>query len=379
PDILKIQTLTRKFIEGISDLLDINLNNDYTFFKNLSNHLERLFRNDTVKYPEYFGIDEIVERNKEVLKVVEEKKYILEEYSKREIELQDMKFISVYICVAIEKKKNKVKDLTIVTICNNGISTSQFLKEQLIKYFDFISIEVLPYHEFKEKNLDKVDLIISTVELQETDKEYVLVSPILSIEDILRIDNKLDEIKLERIKGIERNESNFTVSNENHFKDSIALSDLLKIKNIELDIEAQNWREAIEKASKILEDNGDIDKKYTEAMIENIEENGPYIVISKGFALPHGKFDHGVNRLSMSLVRLKEPVKFGIEELDPIYFICVLSAIDDKAHLKALFTLVNILKMEGFYSSIKAAKEKENLHNVIKKYEEKYIKLNNWR
>jgi len=379
PDILKIQTLTRKFIEGISDLLDINLNNDYTFFKNLSNHLERLFRNDTVKYPEYFGIDEIVERNKEVLKVVEEKKYILEEYSKREIELQDMKFISVYICVAIEKKKNKVKDLTIVTICNNGISTSQFLKEQLIKYFDFISIEVLPYHEFKEKNLDKVDLIISTVELPETDKEYVLVSPILSIEDILRIDNKLDEIKLERIKGIERNKSNFTISNENHFKDSIALSDLLKVKNIELDIGAKNWREAIEKASRILEDNGDIEKKYTEAMIENIEENGPYIVISKGFALPHGKFDHGVNRLSMSLVRLKEPVKFGIEELDPIYFICVLSAIDDKAHLKALFTLLNILKMEGFYSSIKAAKEKENLHNVIKKYEEKYIKLNNWR
>src|SRR5699024_9345125 len=30
PDLLKIQTLTRKFIEGISDLLDINLNNDYT-------------------------------------------------------------------------------------------------------------------------------------------------------------------------------------------------------------------------------------------------------------------------------------------------------------------------------------------------------------
>lgn len=379
PDILKIQTLTRKFIEGISSSLDINLNNDYIFFKSLSNHLERLFREDNTKYPEFFGMDSIIEKNQEVLNAVKDNKIILEEYSKKTLTLEDMKYIAIYICVAIEKKKNKVKDIFVVIICNSGISTSQFLKEQLKKYFDFISIKVLSYYEFKEIELEHVDLIISTVELQDMDLDYILISPIFSLEEAITLDKKLDEIKLKRIKGTKKQKPEFIIPQENHFKESLRLSQLLTIDKIKVDIKANDWKDSILKASKILEDNGDIESEYTKAIIDNVEENGPYIVISKGFALPHGKYDQGVNRLSMSLIRLETPVSFGIEELDPIDFICVLSTIDNKAHLKALFTLVNILKMEGFYSELMKGKAEENLYQTIKKYEQKYIKINNWR
>lgn len=379
PDILKIQTLTRKLIEGISNSLDINLNNDYIFFKNLSNHLERLFREDNTKYPEFFGMDDIIEKNQEVLNAVKDNKRILEEYSKETLTLEDIKYIAIYICVAIEKKKNKIKDIFVVIICNSGISTSQFLKEQLKKYFDFISIKVLSYYEFKEIELEYVDLIISTVELQDMELDYILISPLFSLEEAITLDKKFDEIKLKRIKGTKKQKPKFIIPQENHFKESLRLSQLLTIDKIKVDIKANDWKDSILKASKILEDNGDIESEYTKAIIDNIEENGPYIVISKGFALPHGKYDQGVNNLSMSLIRLETPVSFGIKELDPIDFICVLSTIDNKAHLKALFTLVNILRMEGFYSELMKGKTEENLYKTIKEYEQKYIKINNWR
>lgn len=104
-EILKIQMLTRKFIESVSKSLDINLNNDYIFFKNLSNHLESLFSDSNIKYPEYFGIDETVRNNKFVLNAVKENLKILEDYAERKISYIDIAFIVVYICAAIEKKK----------------------------------------------------------------------------------------------------------------------------------------------------------------------------------------------------------------------------------------------------------------------------------
>lgn len=374
PDIIKIQMLTRKFIEAISSFLNINLNNDYNFFMNLSSHLERLFSSSGVKYPEYFGIDEIVERNKIILKAVEENLEILEEYAEKDINYIDIKFIVVYICVAIEKKKNSVNDLSVIIVCNNGISTSQLLKEQLLKYFDFIIIEVLSFHQLENVSLENADLIISTIPLDYYRFEYIHVSPILGIDDIVSIDKKLDDIKMDSIRGFKKIDKDHVLpqKTKNNSTNIISLSKLLRVDNIEIDVPAKDWKDTIKKAAKILERNGDINQRYTESMIKNVEKNGPYIVISKGFALPHSKYDQGVNRLAMSLIRLSKPIEYGIKELDPVEFVCVMSAIDDKAHLKALFTLVNILKLDGFHRDIRKVETSENLFNVIAYYEQEF-------
>ena len=374
PDIIKIQMVTRKFIELVSSSLNINLNNDYNLFMNLSSHLERLFSSSGIKYPEYFGIDKIVEKNKVVLKAVEENIKILEEYAKKEISYTDIKFIVVYICVAIEKKKKSVKDLSVIIVCNNGISTSQLLKEQLLKYFDFIIIEVLSLHQLENVSLQHADLIISTIPLNGYGFEYIHVSPILDIEDIVNIDKKLDDIKMDSIRGFKKINKNYILpqSIKNNFINAIGLSELLGVENIEIDVLAKDWRDSIRKAARILEKNGDINQRYTESMINNVEKNGPYIVISKGFALPHSKYDQGVNHLGMGLIRLSKPVEYGIKELDPIEFVCVMSTIDNKAHLKALFTLVNILKLDGFHRDIRKAKTSEGLFNVIAYYEQEF-------
>ena len=96
------------------------------------------------------------------------------------------------------------------------------------------------------------------------------------------------------------------------------LHHLLSPDFIELDVECGDWRDAVRRSAEKLVERGYIESRYIDAMIANIEENGPYIVLSKGFAVPH-------------------------EGLDPVEFVCCLSAVDHKTHLKAFFNLVNML------------------------------------
>lgn len=104
-------------------------------------------------------------------------------------------------------------------------------------------------------------------------------------------------------------------------------------------------------------------------MIANIEENGPYIVLSKGFAVPHEGMEKGSIKVGMNLIRLKEPVCFGEEDLDPVEFVCTLSAVDHKTHLKAFFNLVNLLQTDGFKEALHKAATPEEAARVIERFE----------
>ena len=69
------------------------------------------------------------------------------------------------------------------------------------------------------------------------------------------------------------------------------------------------------------------------------------------------------------MIRLKEPVNFGVAELDPIEFVCCLSAVDHKSYLKAFFNLVNLMRDEAFKEQLRAAASPEEMAHIIEKYE----------
>lgn len=112
---------------------------------------------------------------------------------------------------------------------------------------------------------------------------------------------------------------------------------------IALDVPAPDWREAITSAGQLLEARGAIEPEYTAAMIGSVEDNGPYIVISPGFAFAHARPSEAVHRTEMSLVRLAEPVEFGHAKNDPVTLVVALAAVDAKAHTTAMAQLAKIL------------------------------------
>lgn len=125
--------------------------------------------------------------------------------------------------------------------------------------------------------------------------------------------------------------------------DMPGLTELLSEECIALDVPAATWEEAVLAAGGLLEQAGVAGPAYTGSMIDNVEANGPYIVVAPGFAFAHARPSPAVHRTGMSWVRLAEPVAFGHKTNDPVDLVVALAATDDRAHATAMAELAKIV------------------------------------
>ena len=344
-EIVKMQVITRNFIEKISKDIHRNLQGDYIFYENLINHLESTFSTLGDRFAINSVVDEVLQRYPEVKQATERNVYVFEEYVGRKLSEEEIAYIVVHICAAIERNKNETVRYSVVLVCNGGIGTSQLLLARLEKFFHLDVIDIIPAHDIENMNMDDVDAVISTISLEGKGIEYIQVDPLLTDEDCIRVGEKLSKIhpkvseketiseenqdslkSLETIKDIlEEDEEEIAIGKiksviESFFqkKEETTLSDLLPAQAIQIGVECSDWKGAIEASAKYLLKNGAINENYIKAMIKNVMENGPYIVVAPGFALPHEALNAGASKVGMSLIRLKTPVPFGKEEMDPI-------------------------------------------------------------
>lgn len=405
-DSVKIQMTVRLFIEAISEELGMNLNRDYDFFENLSNHLDSSLsaaQSDCEANP---VIEKVAEENQDVRQAVRKNASIIEQQAGRALTEPELGYIIVHVCAAIERKKNKEIAFHVIVACHAGIGTSYLLQEKLKKHFNFQIIDIVSSHEAGSLKEGQADFVISTVPLKECKIEHITVSPLLKDEDYIRIGNMVDRLRENRnlpsrdkrkkktAKGLmeiiapliyDRVTENaqelvrqIGTAVTDYFEESSELDEevyapclyqMLPPSRIRLDVDCKDWCEAVRESAGNLLAADYIEERYIDAMIQNIEENGPYIVLSKGFALPHEGIDQGTKKLGMSFIRLLRPVEFQAEERDPVEFVCCLSAVDHKTHLKAFFHLVNMLKKNEFKEALRKCRTPEDVTNTLFRYE----------
>lgn len=401
--IIGLQLVTRKFIENISKDLGVNLNRDFTFYENLTDHLESIImKSFNVAQRDDF-LKQYVEKNPKVLEVVLKHLDLLSNFMGREISEIEIDYIVIHICAALERRKKKEVEFRVLIVCGGGIGTSQLLLAKMKNRFDFHVVDVVSAHLLNDQKYQDIDLVISTIPLKNYEGEYILVTPIFSDEDYLRVSGKIEEIqekqKIEPTKRtpktplLQKNPQELIDDLNQIIKDpqlmeqvtrkvkqffgikieieEPLLCELLQEENIQLDVECRNWRDAIAVSAGPLLDQGKIEDKYIDAMIDNVRENGAYIVISPGFAVPHEGFDRGCNEVGMNLIRLKNPVT--IEDIDgeviEVRFFCCMSTEDHKKHMKAFFHLVNMLTNRGFKEELSNATTSKEAADIIRKYE----------
>ncbi|MCW7985365.1 PTS sugar transporter [Streptomyces platensis subsp. clarensis] len=144
-----------------------------------------------------------------------------------------------------------------------------------------------------------------------------------------------------------------------------ALSDLLPVAAVRLDVRAADWREAIRAAGGLLTETGATTGAYTAEMIRNVEENGPYIVIAPGFAFAHARPSPAVHRTGLSWVRLEQPVEFGHASNDPVHLVVGLAAEDSGAHTAAMAALAKLLADPATARALHEAAGPEALRAVL--------------
>ncbi len=85
-----------------------------------------------------------------------------------------------------------------------------------------------------------------------------------------------------------------------------------------MDAACRDWQSAIDAAGGLLQKQGVITAEYIQGMKEAVEKYGPYCVFCPGVRWCMQVRKNGVNRFGVSLVKLKEPVRFGHESNDPV-------------------------------------------------------------
>lgn len=144
--------------------------------------------------------------------------------------------------------------------------------------------------------------------------------------------------------------------------------EMINLERIRINVETKDWKEAIQKVGELMVKTQCVYESYINAMIRVAEKLGPYIVITPGVAFPHARPEDGVIKPCFAIITLKEPIEFGNPENDPVKMVIGFAATDDKQHLNALQTLVDILSNRELVEKMMNSNTEEELFNYLKHY-----------
>ena len=74
---------------------------------------------------------------------------IIEKYVERKITDVEITYITIHICVAMERKKNQEIAFHVVVVCSGGIGTSQLLLAKLKSHYNFQIVDIISSHDEK--------------------------------------------------------------------------------------------------------------------------------------------------------------------------------------------------------------------------------------
>lgn len=137
-----------------------------------------------------------------------------------------------------------------------------------------------------------------------------------------------------------------------------------------IDIRSDNvkdWQEALYQSGTKLLKHRYIHKGYLDEIVKNVVENGPYIVIVPGIAMPHA-LAQSKNALgtAISLTKFSKPVIFNQDDPNSyaqLFFILV--ARDPEQHLKNISELSDLLMTDGLVEQLLKINTVEDFKNVI--------------
>ncbi|MDT8860841.1 BglG family transcription antiterminator [Alkalihalobacillus sp. MEB130] len=273
-------------------------------------------------------------------------------------------------------------------VCPNGVSISRLMENTLRDLFpEFYFYEAFSIREFERQTDLEFDIVFSPVALQ-TEKHLFIVDQFISDfektqlrqrvmqaifglnSSVVKIDQLLSVIdkhaKIENKIALEKAlQDYFSIqfSGESKQKKDYGLTDFIIPETVILEESVENWQDALSIASQPLLDRGNITETYVEAMKSQYSEMTPNIVLRLNIAIPHARPIDGVNKVGMSILRIKDGLTFKDQE--KVHFVVVIAAIDKNQHLNALLQLMKLAEMNDVLEEMLHAPNSNELVNLV--------------
>ena len=194
---VKMETLAKEMIKNIEEETGILVTNKkfeeevIRYLRPAIYRIKNDIQNTAVDYKK------VMERYNFLYKATEKSLKSLEEFLGKKIDANEIAYLTVYLRMAVEnyrKNEKRETDKNIVVVCKYGYGTSQLIKGRLDYIYKVKDIKVLPYEEYLSYNLDNIQLIISSLNLEKSDRNIpiIKVSPLLDDNDIKKLDFYLE-------------------------------------------------------------------------------------------------------------------------------------------------------------------------------------------
>ncbi|MGX7149993.1 BglG family transcription antiterminator [Enterococcus ureasiticus] len=216
-------------------------------------------------------------------------------------------FLTIYFQSAIERAKLSKK---ILIVCPTGIATSELLLNRIKNILpSFDMIEVASIKEVEALDLAQIDFIISTVQLNRLNKKVVVVSPLLSDQDIKNITATYNE-QFIFLKEFE----------EGTLKELNNLSPYLLEEFIFWNESFKTKNELLKEMGKRLKEADIVTEKFVESMMNRERLGGTDL--PTGAAIPHGNPKY-VKETVIAVVKNKKYIKWNEHSVKIVMIVCI--------------------------------------------------------
>lgn len=140
--------------------------------------------------------------------------------------------------------------------------------------------------------------------------------------------------------------------------------EIMQLNHIKVNVETDNWENAIKEAGQLLINDGLIKEGYVKSIINSVNEFGPYMAILPEFILAHSAPSEDVVESSMSIITLKDKVEFVRENIYAKVILC-LACKDKNSHLENLQKIAEKLMLDGVVDKIKKSKTSQEIYNLL--------------
>ncbi|WP_317958269.1 BglG family transcription antiterminator [Oceanobacillus kimchii] len=185
----------KELIRFVSNEMNIDVTTNNRFLNDLTTHLKpavyRLKQQMNINNP---MIDEIKKDYVELFEVVD--KAIQHVFPNIAFPDEEIGYIVLHFAATFLQTDSQ-SDIKVLVICSSGIGSSKMLASKLKNTFPEISIaNHQSLFDLNEETLSGYDVIVSTVALEDINRSYVLISPLLTDEEARKIKVELRKSKI---------------------------------------------------------------------------------------------------------------------------------------------------------------------------------------
>lgn len=380
------------FLQMVGEDIECSLQSDTVLIESLLEHIRTL--KNWEDYDFEMPLSDELPIPKEILeKTIEKNSIILERYLGYPLTKEMKESIMIHICAAFVRNLVYLNLLEVLIVCPGSMATGKYLEAQVKNYFDFRVAAVIPSRDVEEfLKSNKIDFVISTVNVRSESVPCVKVQAQLTMNDINAIQNIA--FLLGRKENKSENESRYVEQNfldvmktflekldaskRDEFFDEVyalmetkiqstgksILAQMLDPSKIMIKQEKITWEQGILQAADILEKKGCVGSDYGKKAVENVKEYGDYIIISKGIALAHaGKKEAHVYKDGLSLVMCPEGIEFT--EGNIVYLVFCFAVAEEKDYLKLFQEIIALGKTQKKMKDILQQKNVVSLYHSL--------------